>query len=155
MNVRIPLFCPSVVKNRFHNGHPDLIPAGHYPNDAVQHSTVGIEVKGSRNRSGWQGHNPENVWLMVFIFDANSANDEADAMKNATQPVPKPFRFVEVLGGQLEFEDWQFSGRSNTSRRTITATVKPSGYMKIAANWIYRDPSIRPLSPRQRARPVP
>jgi hypothetical protein len=151
MNVRIPRFSKSVVKNRFHNGHPDLIPAGYYPNDAIQHSTVGIEVKGSRNRSGWQGHNPENVWLMVFIFDANSANDEADAVKNGKQPVPKPFRFVEVLGAQLELEDWQFSGRSDTSRRTITATVKPSGYDKMAANWIYRDPAIPPLMRRRRA----
>jgi hypothetical protein len=154
MNVRIPLFCPSVVKNRYHNGHPDLIPAGRFPGDAVQHSTVGIEVKGSRNRSGWQGHNPENVWLMVFVFDANSANDEADAVKKGTQPVPKPFRFVEVLGAQLELDDWQFSGRGDASRRTITATVKPSGYDKMAANWIYRDPSIRPPTPRRGARPL-
>ena len=131
MNVRIPLFCQSVVKNRFHNGHPDLVPLGHYPNDAVQHSTVGIEVKGSRNRSGWQGHNAENIWLMVFIFDANSANDEADALKKGVSPIARPFRFVEVLGAQLEFEDWQFSGRGEASRRTITATVKPSGYILI------------------------
>jgi len=151
MNVRIPLFCPDVAKNRYHNGHPDLIPAGYFPDDAVQHSTVGIEVKGSRYRSGWQGHNPENVWLMVFIFNANSANDEADAVKRGTEPVPKPFRFVEVLGAQLEFADWEFAGRSSTSRRTITATVKPSGFTKMAANWIYRDPSIRPLPPRRQA----
>lgn len=154
MNVRIPLFCPTVVKNRYHNGHPDLIPAGHFPNDAVQHSTVGIEVKGSRNRSGWQGHNPENVWLMVFVFDANSANDEAEAVQKGTEPVPKPFRFVEVLGAQLEFEDWQFAGRTGASRRTITATVKPSGYAKLAANWIYRDPAIPPPA-RRRVSPAP
>lgn len=155
MNVRLPLFCPEVVKNRYHNGHPDLIPAGYYPGDAVQHSTVGIEVKGSRNRSGWQGHNPENVWLMVFVFDANSANDETEALRRGKRPLPRPFRFVEVLGAQLEFDDWQFAGRAGESRRTITATVKPSGYTKMAANWIYRDPSIRPLLPRQRARPLP
>lgn len=149
MNVRIPLFCRSVVKNRFHNGHPDLIPVGQFPNDAVQHSTVGLEVKGSRNRSGWQGHNPENVWLMVFIFDSNSANDVTNALKEGTRPVPKPFQFVEVLGARLEFDDWQFSGRSGTSRRTITATVKPSGRQKMAANWIYRDPSLKPLSRRR------
>lgn len=148
MNVRIPRFCPDVVKNRFHNGHPDLIPTGRFPNDAVQHSTIGVEVKGSRNRSGWQGHNAENVWLMVFVFDADSANDEADAVKKGREPVARPFRFVEVLGGQLEIEDWQFSGRSDTGRRTITATVKPSGYAKMAANWIYCDPSIRPRSHR-------
>jgi hypothetical protein len=150
MNVRIPRFSQTVVKNRYHNGHPDLIPTGHYPNNAVQHSAIGIEVKGSRNRSGWQGHNPENVWLMVFVFDANSANDEAQAVKLGNRPIPKPFRFVEVLGARLELADWQFSGRSDTSRRTITATVKPSGHAKMAANWIYRDPAIPPPAPRRR-----
>lgn len=156
MNVRIPRFCANVVKNRYHNGHPDLIPAGHFRNNATPHSTIGIEVKGSRNRSGWQGHNPENVWLMVFVFDANSANDEAEAVKKDREPVPRPFRFVEVLGAQLEFEDWQFADRKGASRRTITATVKPSGYAKMAANWIYRDPAIPPLKPgRRRKRPAP
>ena len=150
MNVRIPVYCETLVKNKYHNGHPDLIPAGKFPDDSVQHSTVGIEVKGSRNRSGWQGHNPEKIWLMVFVFDANSANDEAQAIKRGEQPVARPFKFVEVLGAQLEHADWQFSGRSATSRRTITATIKPSGYEKMAANWIYRDPTIPPRKQRRR-----
>lgn len=147
MNVRIPLHCASVVKNKYHNGHPDLVAAGQFPNNAVLHSTDGIEVKASRNRKGWQGHNPENVWLMVFVFDANSANDESEAVKEGRKPVPRPFRFVEVFGAQLEVDDWQFSGRSETSRRTITASVKGSGYDKMAANWIYRDPKVTPLGP--------
>lgn len=134
MNIGIPKFCQTIVKNRYHNGHPDLLPKGLYPGDAVLHAPEGIEVKGSRNRRGWQGHNPENVWLMVFVFDANSARDEITGLP------PKPFRFVQVLGAKLSLEDWQFSGRSVTSRRTITATVTPSGYRKMAANWIYRDP---------------
>lgn len=150
MNMRIPLYCSTIVKNNYHNGHPDMIPAGQFPHDSVQHSTIGIEVKGSRNRKGWQGHNPENVWLMVFIFDANSSNDVAQALKRGEEPVARPFRFVEVLGAQLEEEDWQFSGRSATSRRTITATIKGSGYEKMADNWIYRDPDFTRLQTRSR-----
>ena len=87
---------------------------------------------------------------MVFVFDANSANDEAQAIKRGEEPVARPFKFVEVLGAQLLKEDWQFSGRSATSRRTITATIKPSGYAKMAENWIYRDPSIPPRKVRRR-----
>lgn len=147
MNVRIPLHCNTVVKNKYHNGHPDLIPNNHFPNNAVLHDTVGIEVKASRNRTGWQGHNPENIWLMVFVFDANSANDEAFAVREGLTPVARPFRFVEVFGAQLEVDDWQFSGRSDTSRRTITASVKGCGYDKMAANWIYRDPKVSCLGP--------
>lgn len=133
MASRIPKFCLSIVRNTYHNGHPDLIPAGVFPNDSVLHDTAGIEVKASRAVRGWQGHNAEAVWLMVFVFECNSSSERA---KNV---LPKPFRFMRVLGAQLQIEDWQFSGRSETSRRTITASVKPTGYEKMIANWIYDD----------------
>lgn len=58
MGSRIPKHCPSIVKNAYHNGHPDLIPAGMFPNNAVQHATEGVEIKASRYLRGWQGHNP-------------------------------------------------------------------------------------------------
>ena len=132
MAVAIPKYCKSMVKNRYHNGHPDLLPKGHYPGDSILHGPEGIELKASRHLSGWQGHNPENVWLMVFVFDANSSRDETLAIE------PRPFRFVKVIGAELKQSDWQFSGRSETSRRTITASVKRSGFDKMEANWIYR-----------------
>ena len=128
----IPKYCKTLVKNRYHNGHPDLLPKGHYPNDSVLHGVEGIELKASRYARGWQGHNPEDVWLMVFVFDANSSRDKVQGIE------PKPFRFVKVVGAKLEKSDWQFSGRSSTSRRTITASVKRSGFEKMEANWIYR-----------------
>lgn len=102
MSATIPRYCNSLVKNRHHNGHPDLIPAGMYVNNSVQYSSVGIEIKASRYKRAWQGHNPENVWLMVFVFNSDSA-------RNTT---PKPFKFVKVVGAQLDREDWKFSGRS-------------------------------------------
>ena len=48
MTSTIPKHCRTLVKNQYHNGHPDMIPAGRYPSDAIQHGTEGIEVKGSR-----------------------------------------------------------------------------------------------------------
>lgn len=136
MHSAIPKYCRTVVKNQYHNGHPDLIPAGRFPNDAVQHSTEGIEVKASRYRSGWQGHNPEDTWLMVLVFDSNRPGDSAKGIE------PKPFQFLMVLGAQLAQSDWKFSGRSITSRRTITASVTPSGYAKMMDNWIYKSPGL-------------
>ena len=132
MSASIPKYCKTLVKNAYHNGHPDLIPAGMFPNDAIQHHTDGIEIKGSRHTSGWQGHNAEACWLMVFVFDSNTARDAL------THIAPRPFRFVSVYGAQLQKEDWNFSGRSETSRRTITASVTRSGFAKMAANWIYQ-----------------
>jgi hypothetical protein len=132
MSTTIPRHCTTLVKNKYHNGHPDLIPAGAFDRDAVQHSRVGIEIKASRYERGWQGHNPENVWLMVFIFDANRPRDTR----------PKQFRFVRVVGAELTEDDWFYSGRSETSRRTITASVTRSWYEKLMANWIYEGQSV-------------
>ena len=134
MSSRIPKHCPTIAKNARHNGHPDLIPAGVFPNNAVQHATEGIEIKASRYLRGWQGHNPEDSWLMVFVFDSNRPTDYLTS--------PKPFRFVMVVGAQLIKEDWLFSGRSATSRRTITASVTRTGYDKMMANWIYKAPTL-------------
>lgn len=137
MNAFLPKYCSTIVKNTYHNGHPDLLPKGMFPNDSMLHADKGIEVKASRHRKGWQGHNPEDVWLMVFVFDANSSRDNSQGI------VPKPFRFIEVLGAHLTQDDWKFSGRSATSRRTITASVTRSGYEKMKKNWIYYDPDYR------------
>lgn len=127
MTSAIPKYCSTLAKNQYHNGHPDLIPGSYFANNAVQHSEVGIEVKASRYLRGWQGHNPEDVWLMVFVFDSNRPKDAT----------PKPFHFVRVVGAQLVKSDWLFSGRTETSRRTITASVTQSGYTKMMSNWIY------------------
>lgn len=137
MNWTIPKHSPGLVKNRYHNGHPDLIPAGCFENDMCQHGSQGIEVKGSRYLKAWQGHNPEDTWLMVFVFDSNRP---ADAGKGIG---PKPFRFRMVLGAELKRADWLFAGRSQRSRRTITASVTESGYQKMIANWIYMEKALR------------
>jgi hypothetical protein len=133
MNITIPKYCSTLVKNQYHNGHPDLIPAEIYPNNAVQYSTEGVEVKGSRHSTGWQGHNPEAVWLMVFYFDSNTSNDKKTGIS------PKPFWFKGVYAAKLVKDDWAFSGRSETSRRTITASVTQSGVQKMKSNWVYED----------------
>ena len=61
MGVTLPEFCPTIAKNNYHNGHPDIVPAGLFVDDAVQHSDKGIEIKASRYLRGWQGHNPEDT----------------------------------------------------------------------------------------------
>lgn len=134
MTATIPKHCHTIVKNNYHNGHPDMVPTEMYPDDSVQHAPVGIEVKGSRYEKGWQGHNPEETWLMVFVFASNRPVDVSQNIE------PFSFQIKQVLGGPLLEEDWKFSGRSATSRRTITAAVKPSGYEKMRRNWIYLDP---------------
>jgi hypothetical protein len=136
MAASIPKYCRTIVRNQYHNGHPDLIPAGTFPGNAVQHSDQGIEIKASRYLKGWQGHNPEDTWLMVFVFESNRPRDRT------ADVVPVPFRFLQVVGARLTKADWAFAGRSPTSRRTITASVTRSGLQKMLHNWIYRAPDL-------------
>ncbi|MCP4374170.1 MAG: hypothetical protein GY797_39615 [Deltaproteobacteria bacterium] len=133
MNISIPRYCTDLVKNQYHNGHPDLIPTGMFPDNAVQYAEEGVEIKGSRRSSGWQGHNPEEVWLMVFHFDSNTSRD------NNRGIAPKPFRFIGVYAAKLKKDDWNFSGRSAASRRTITASVNRGGVLKMKRNWVYEN----------------
>ncbi|MCI0332555.1 MAG: hypothetical protein L0228_04960 [Planctomycetes bacterium] len=132
MAAAIPKYCKTIVRNKYHNGHPDLLPKDRYPGDSILHAPDGIEVKASRHKSGWQGHNAEKVWLLEFVFDSNRSSDAGKGIE------PRPFRFIKVVGAALTLEDWAFSGRSDTSRRTITASVTRSGFQKMEANWIYR-----------------
>jgi hypothetical protein len=137
MAANIPKYCTTIVRNNYHNGHPDMLPAGKYKNDMAQHAgSDGIEIKGSRNLRGWQGHNVEDAWLMVFCFDSGRPVDLVQKVN------PAPFRFLLVVGALLSQDDWQFAGRSEKSRRTITASVKRSGYDKMMANWIYKAPEL-------------
>lgn len=118
-------------------GHPDLILRGTYPDDKILRAEEGVEVKVSRQRGGWQGHNPEDVWLLVFRYK------KVDEALQRGLPVEErePMTFIEVLGAQLRKQDWSFSGRSGESRRTITASIARAGMARLRANPIYRDPA--------------
>lgn len=131
----LPKHCAALVRNTYHNGHPDLLPAGRFPDDSAQHAGEGIEIKASRYGKAWQGYNAEDTWLMVFVFESNRPADSRSGV------APRPFRFIKVVGARLTREDWTFSGRSAQSRRTITASVTEAGAARMNANWIYRAPS--------------
>ncbi len=147
MNSTIPKYCAGLAKNQYHNGHPDLIPTGMFPGNAVQHAHEGIEIKGSRYLTGWQGHNREASWLMVFCFDSNrpldvlyplSAEEEKalgeterkrkKGAKKAQRPEPpRPFRFLLVAGAQLEVEDWSEAARKQQTDAEGTLLVDAEG----------------------------
>ncbi|MGH7080031.1 MAG: hypothetical protein ACREFU_18290, partial [Acetobacteraceae bacterium] len=86
----IPKHCRTLAKNTYHNGHPDLLPAGKFPGNGMQHGREGIEVKGSRYLRSWQGHNAEDAWLMVFCFAGGRPTDKANGV------LPAPFKLVLV-----------------------------------------------------------
>ena len=120
----------SLVANLKVGGHPDLLPKGYYSTNLMLKGKEGIEVKSSIQRGGWQGHNPEKCWLMVFRYIVGKQRDEEVV----------PLTFVEILCAKLIKKDWSFSGRKGASRRTPTASITTSGVEKLRSNFLYRLP---------------
>ncbi len=113
-------------------GHPDLLPKGHYSSNLVLKGDAGIEVKSSIQAGGWQGHNPEDCWLMVFRYAVGEQEDGTTL----------PLTFVEILCAEVKQSDWSFSGRKGASRRTPTASITASGVEKLRQNFLYRVPGV-------------
>ena len=111
-------------------GYPDLLPAGRYATALILKDEEGIEVKASIQKGGWQGHNPETGWIMVFRYMVGEQDDGSSV----------PLTFTEILCAKLSEEDWSFSGRKGPSRRTPTASITASGVEKLRSNFIYRLP---------------
>lgn len=120
----------SLVANLKVGGHPDLLPKGLYSSSLVLKGDEGIEVKTSIQKGGWQGHNTEACWIMIFRYIVGKQEDE--------QVVP--LTFVEILCAKLSKTDWSFSGRKGASRRTPTASITTSGVEKLRKNFLYRLP---------------
>jgi hypothetical protein len=119
-----------ITRNKKVGGHPDLIQVGAYQNNSVLLGKDGIEIKTSKQRGGWQGHNPEEGYLIVFRYILDES--ERPAVEKT------PIEFVQVLCAQLALNDWSFSGRVGKSRRTITASITKSGMLKLRSNPVYQ-----------------
>lgn len=123
----------AVVRNEKIGGHPDLIKRDAYHNNQVLKGD-GLEIKASKHSGGWQGHNPEDIWLIVFRYELDETT--SDPYKR------EPVTFVQVLAAELKKSDWKFSGRIGDSRRTPTASILSSGMDKLRSNPIYQDPAF-------------
>ncbi len=123
--------CPELVRNERVGGYPDLLPPGFYETNDILHGEHGIEVKSSIQSGGWQGHNPEESWVMVFRY----------IVDKETMPIlnRNPTRFIQVLIAKLEKTDWSFSGRRGASRRTPTASIIKTGMHKLRSNPVYQE----------------
>jgi hypothetical protein len=124
--------CPFLIANEKIGGYPDLLPTGSYSSAFVLKGEQGIEVRASIQKGGWQGHNPEQGWGMIFRY-AVGRQDDGSAM---------PLTFIEILCSQLSADDWSFSGREGASRRTPTAPITASGVERLRSDFIYRVPGV-------------
>ncbi len=113
-------------------GHPDLLPHGLYDSNEILKGSEGIEIKASIQKGGWQGHNPEDCWIMVFRYRVGKQTDSTIV----------PLTFTEILCAQVLKSDCSFSGRKGESRRTPTASITSSGVEKLRSNFLYRLPGV-------------
>ncbi len=118
----------TLVENRFHNGHPDLIVNGVYPDNSVKAGTHGVEIKSTRKRGGAvDTHGAREQWMCVFVYEVDTSTEPA--IDRA------PMRFTEVYLGHVTVEDFRRNLRSELGTRT--ATLDRHGIRKLRRSWLY------------------
>jgi len=126
----------ALILNQKQDGFPDILPVDNeeYAEEDydIHHGDEGIETKCSKSNGGWQAHNNEEAWFVVFRYERGDPEADLHEME--------PIRLVQVLAGSLNEDDWSHSGRSEDSRRTITSSIIASGMYKLRSNPIYEDP---------------
>lgn len=118
----------SLVVNCFHNGHPDLVVGGVYPNNGVRSGSEGVEIKTTRKRGGAvDTHGARDQWMCVFVYDVDVASEPAKDRQ--------PMTFLEVYLGPVTRDDFRHNARSELGTRT--ATLHKDGIEKLRRHWIY------------------
>ena len=119
-----------LVDNHYHNGHPDLIVNGIYPNDAVKSGMQGVEIKTTRKRGGAvDTHGAREQWMCVFVYQVDNTSEPA--VDRA------PMRFTEIYLGYVTVDDFRRNPRGDLGTRT--ATLDRYGIQKLRKNWVYLD----------------
>jgi hypothetical protein len=135
---RVARLSKGLDRNEFHNGYPDLLPHGAYPQNRVQHGVEGgLEVKASRSEGGWQSHGPRGGWFCVVQFALDE--DESKALWDR-----EPTRVRAVLVAELSTADWSWQPAREGRIRSGTASVKPSGEARLRSGAVWVDPAYEP-----------
>ncbi len=118
----------TLTQNRYHNGHPDLLVHGVYPNDSVKSGTEGIEIKTTRKKGGAvDTHGARDQWMCVWVYRVD----------NETEPATErePLTFTEVYLARVVADDFRRNARGELGTRT--ATLDRDGVAKLRQGWLY------------------
>lgn len=119
----------TLIENQYHNGHPDLIVNGVYPNNSVKAGDQGVEVKSTRKAGGAvDTHGAREQWMCVFVYRVDNHSEPAYDRH--------PMVFTEVYLGYVSLEDFRKNPRSELGTRT--ATLHKHGIAKLRESWIYK-----------------
>jgi hypothetical protein len=119
----------TLVQNSYHNGHPDLLLGGRYPNNSAKAGEEGIEIKTTRKKGGAvDTHGGRNQWMCVFVYEVDNASEPARDRR--------AMKFTEVYLSHVGIEDFRKNSRGELGTRT--ATLDREGIKKLRANWLYK-----------------
>jgi len=63
----------TLTANNYHNGHPDLVVRGVYPDNSVKAGDEGVEIKTTRKHGGAvDTHGARDQWMCVFVYDVDT-----------------------------------------------------------------------------------
>lgn len=121
----------TLVQNRYHNGHPDLLVRGLYPDDSAKAGDEGVEIKCTRKKGGAvDTHGAREQWMCVFVYQVDPGTESvADR---------SPLKFTEVYLGHVTLKDFRRNDRGELGTRT--ATLHADGVAKLRRSWVYLDP---------------
>lgn len=123
----------TLVVNAHHNGHPDLLVRGQYPDDAVKAGEQGVEIKSTRKPGGAvDTHGGRDQWMCVFVYAVDNDTEPAIARRSLS--------FTEVYIGQVVIADFRRNERGDLGTRT--STLHAEGIAKLRRNWVYMDPVV-------------
>lgn len=119
----------ALCQNQRHNGHPDLVVRGTYPNDSVKAGEEGVEIKSTRKRGGAvDTHGGRDQWMCVFVYSVDSETEPARDRKST--------QFTEVYINKVEATEFRRNLRSELG--TPTSTLGRAGIGRLRSNWIYK-----------------
>ncbi len=119
----------SLVENGYHNGHPDLIVRGYYPNNSIKSGIQGVEIKTTRKPGGAvDTHGAREQWMCVFVYRIDSESEPAKDRH--------PMQFTEVYLGDVKVGDFRKNARGELGTRT--ATLDAAGISRLRQKWVYK-----------------
>ena len=122
----------TLVQNRLHNAHPDLIVQGKYPNDQIKSGEHGVEIKSTTKRGGAvDTHGARKQTMCVFVYEVDKTTEPAVDRASLT--------FTQVYIAEVVPEDFRKNARGDLGTRT--ATLHAEGVKKLRERWVYLDPS--------------
>jgi hypothetical protein len=119
----------SLVRNNYHNGHPDLIVKGVYKNNATPRGDQGVEIKTTKHRgAAVDFHGGRDQTLVVFVYSSDTQTEPAVSRE--------PLTFTGIYLAEVVEKDFNRYERGELGTRT--SSLNKEARSRLRENWIYK-----------------